>query len=128
MMDDWNFISNGKFVAQETLEVSDGWVSFPESAIRVHITCPRCSTSYRINHTEYLASDSDDGCGLDVPIQDALAVGQCPYSYCGKTLPENIADCPYCGLHCREMAHIILHSNGCWSFRALRRLIKVKQR
>ena len=126
-MNDWNFISNGKFVAQETLEVSDSWVSFPESAIRVHLTCPRCSTSYRINHRIYRASNSDHGCGLDVPIKEAIVVGKCSYSDCGKTLPANIADCPNCGLHCREMSHVIVHSNGCWSFRALRRLIKIKQ-
>jgi len=127
-MENWDFRKNGKFVCEETMEYEDTWTTFPESAIRVHLTCPSCSTRYRIKHTIYASTTSYDGCGLDIPIQDALIDGQCSYPNCETVLQHNIADCPECGLECRDMSSVIVHSNGCWSFRALRRFIKVRQR
>ena len=127
-MEDWDFRNNGKFAYEETIEYGDNWSSFPESAIRVHLTCPRCSFRYRIKHTISVTAPSYDGCGLDIPIQNALIHGQCSYPECETALPENIANCLECGLACRGMSYVIVHSNGCWSFRALRRFIKVRQK
>ena len=117
-MEIWDFTREGKFVVQETLEIDSNWAASPESTVRVNITCPKCSTLYRLQHKS--------GCGLDLQIQAVLNLGQCAYSDCNIPISEDIADCPSCGLECRDMAHVILQSNGCWSFRAVRRLIRVK--
>ena len=127
-MENWDFRKNGKFVCEETMEYEDTWPTCPESAIRVHLTCTSCSPRYRITLPIYASTTSYDGCGLDIPIQDPLIDGQCSYPNCETVLPHNIADCPECGLECRDMSSVIVHSNGCWSFRALRRFIKVRQR
>ncbi len=120
-MENWDFIKNGKFVCEETVEFHDEWASFPESTLRVHITCPKCSTRYRINHSTRATTNSYTGCGLDISVEDAITSGQCPYSWCKRELPKDIADCPGCGLRCRDISHTLVHSIGCWSFRALQR-------
>ena len=73
-----------------------------QTDLRAGLTCPECGHGYPIRHT--------DGCGLHIPIKDALP----PISLCGNckdrgqsgTVAENVCDCRKCGLRCRSVSQI----------------------
>ena len=91
------------FTATEEFNGRGKWTSLLQSTFRVHLTCPKCQHSYRIVH-EY--------CGLHVLLADALP----PRSICqvcidsghkDVSLPEDIADCPNCGLQCCSVEQVV---------------------
>ena len=91
------------FTATEEFNGRGKWTSLLQSAFRVHLTCPECNHRYPIVHAY---------CGLHVLLYDALS----PPRTCqacldsghkDDSLPEDIADCPRCGLQCRSVEQVI---------------------
>ena len=86
------------FHALEEFKPKGKWTSLPEEALRVYMTCPRCSYKYPLVHSL---------CGLHVEVKTALSYNaQCPTCAADgryADLPLGVADCPKCGLECRSV-------------------------
>ena len=91
------------FTATEEFNGRGKWTSLLQSAFRVHLTCPECNHRYPIVHAY---------CGLHVLLYDALS----PPRTCqacldsghkDDSLPEDVADCPRCGLQCRSVEQVV---------------------
>ena len=92
-----------KFTATEDFVPRGKWTALPQSGFRVHLTCPDCNRRYPIVHSY---------CGLHVEMYDALAPrGKCTAclesGHMNVSLPEDIADCPHCGLQCRSVEQVV---------------------
>ena len=89
-------MSDFKFKVKRIDKNPDGISGFLQTKYQCFLICPRCGHQYRPVHKL---------CGLPLDTFDMLGPKrECPACSEGEQeaiLPENVADCPSCGLKCR---------------------------
>lgn len=110
-------MSDYRFKVRRQFTPKGKWTSFPQSGLRVWLRCPRCLHEYRLAHAF---------CGIAIEVEEAFVIREC--GVCKENgqeagIPESIADCPSCGLECRDIAKV---ENEYQSNSALRNSYKVK--
>jgi hypothetical protein len=89
-----------KFRVKRQFNPRGKWTAQPQASLVVWLTCPRCRQEYKLAH---------GFCGIAIDVRDALVLHEC--SVCKENgqdaiVPDGVADCPRCGLECRDVAQV----------------------